>query len=102
MQGTSIDDKNEYYAIARTAFGRIFLWNKKAGQSVTIVLLTSQIITSPENKNVRLGNDTIALQSFFIGKDPKILDIDDIKEKKLISERIKKIRSTQPRRNVWF
>lgn len=38
-----------------------------------------------------MGNDTIALQSFFIGKDPKNLDIDDIKEKKLFQRALKKL-----------
>ena len=44
LESTQIENKSDYLAIARTAFGRIFLWNKEAGQTVTIVSLDSQII----------------------------------------------------------
>jgi hypothetical protein len=91
LEGTQIENKSDYLAIARTAFGRIFLWNKKAGQNVTIVSLDSQIITSPPNKKVAAGDDTIPLQSFLIGKDPDRLDIEDVKEKKLFKRALKKL-----------
>lgn len=36
VQGTSIDDKNEYYAIARTAFGRFFFGIKKLARTLQL------------------------------------------------------------------
>ncbi|WP_177196601.1 GAD-like domain-containing protein [Duganella sp. CF517] len=91
LEGAQIENRSDYLAIARTAFGRIFLWNKKSGQNVTIVPLDSQIITSPANKKVVAGDDTIALQSFLIGKEPDRLDIEDVKEKKLFKRALKKL-----------
>ncbi|USX11280.1 DUF1851 domain-containing protein [Oxalobacteraceae bacterium OTU3CAMAD1] len=91
LESTQIENKSDYLAIARTAFGRIFLWNKEAGQTVTIVSLDSQIITSPPNKKVVAGDDTIPLQSFLIGKEPDRLDIEDVKEKKLFKRALKKL-----------
>lgn len=96
LENTSIENKREYYAIARTAFGRVFLWNKNTGQNVTLVPLNSQIITSPANKNVQSGDDTIALRSFLIGKDSKNLDIEDVKEKKLFQRALKKLGRLKP------
>lgn len=91
LQDTAIENKDDYLAIARTAFGRTFLWNKKTGQNVTIVPLDSQIITSPPNKTVLAGDDTIPLQSFLIGKKADRLDIEDVKEKKLFKRALKKL-----------
>lgn len=88
--------KKEYYAIARIAFGRIFLWNKNTIQNVTIVSLKSQVIISPANKNVQSGDDTMALQSFLIGKNSKNIDIEDVKEKKLFQRALKKLGRLHP------
>lgn len=91
LEGTDIDDKENYYAIARSAFGRIFLWNKKKGQNVVIDALYSQIITSPPDKYVVSGEDTKSLQAFFSSTRTDELDIEDVNEKNLFKRALKKL-----------
>lgn len=89
--GERINDSENYYVIARTAFGKMFLWNKLSGQTVTISPLFSEITTRPPNKYVIAGDDTVPLESFLAAKDPNSLDIEDEKEKKLLKRVIKKL-----------
>jgi len=91
LDGTNINDKVNYHAIARSAFGRIFLWNKNVGQNVVIDALYSQIITSPPDKYVVSGEDTKSLQAFFSSTRADELDIEDIKEKTLFKRALKKL-----------
>jgi hypothetical protein len=85
-----IIDSQDYYVIARTAFGKIFLWNKANGQTVTVSPLFSEIITRPPNKAVLAGDDATALEAFLAAKEPDSLDIEDEKEKKLFKRVLKK------------
>lgn len=91
LNGTNIENKSDYFAIARSAFGRIFLWNKKAGQNVTIDSLSGRIITSLADKKVIAGDDTKAIQYFISGENADGLDFDDSEEKKLFKRALKKL-----------
>lgn len=91
LEGTKIEDVENYYAIARSAFGRIFLWNKSTGQNITINSLDSVIITTPPDKYVANGDDTKSLQSFFSSTDPEELDIKDFKDNRLFEKALKKL-----------
>lgn len=91
LNGTDIKNKDGYLAIARTAFGRTFLWNKKTGQNITINPHQSLIITSPPDEYVANGNDTKSLQAFFSSTKPDSLDIDDTKDKKIFKRALKKL-----------
>jgi hypothetical protein len=85
LEGTNIPDQKNYHVISRSAFGRIFLWNKKTGQNITIDSLCSQIISSPADKYVASGNDTRSLQAFFSSTRPDELDLEDYKDKPLFN-----------------
>ncbi|MBP1202858.1 hypothetical protein JOD97_000872 [Duganella sp. 1411] len=91
LDGTDISDKSAYFAIARTAFGRVFLWNKKTGQNATIDALSSRLIITPPDKKVIDGDDTKAFQYFISGEEPDDLDFKDVKEKPLFKKALKKL-----------
>jgi hypothetical protein len=91
LDETNIPDKENYLVIARSAFGRIFLWNKKTGQNVTIIPLDSLIITSPPDEDVAAGDDTDSLQAFLGEAEPETLDMEDVKEKKLFEKALRKL-----------
>ena len=88
---TNIQGRDNYFAVARTAFGRLFLWNKSYGQAVTISPLLAEIITRPTNKSVLAGDDVSAVEAFLATKEPNSLDIEDEKEKKIFKRAVKKL-----------
>jgi hypothetical protein len=91
LASTNIPDKQNYLAIARSAFGRIFLWNKKTGQNITIISLDSLIITSAPDEDVAAGDDTDALQDFLCEIDPDYLDMQDTRENNLFKRVLRKL-----------
>ena len=91
LDNTKVEDHQNYFAIARTAFGRLFLWNKLTGQTATISPLYAQVITTPPNRSVLAGDESSAVEAFLATKDPEALDIEDEKDKKLFKRALKKL-----------
>ncbi|USX11287.1 DUF1851 domain-containing protein [Oxalobacteraceae bacterium OTU3CAMAD1] len=91
LSNTGIEGVDSYFAIARTAFGRVFLWNKSTGQTATISGLFSEIITTPPNRSVLAGDEVSAVEAFMATKEPDALDIEDEKEKKIFKRAVKKL-----------
>lgn len=50
LEGTSFEDKDEYYVITRTAFGELEIWGKETGNSLMIVPQYGQIY--PDEKEI--------------------------------------------------
>jgi hypothetical protein len=86
-----ISKDTKYHAIARTAFGQLFLWDQRSGQTVTISPHYSQIFTSPPDSDVTSGNSDFTLKCFFSGQVASSLDFDDYKDKPLFKRAVKKL-----------
>ncbi|USX11278.1 DUF1851 domain-containing protein [Oxalobacteraceae bacterium OTU3CAMAD1] len=91
LDRATISDKQNYFAIARTAFGRVFLWNKQTGQSVTIDSLSGFLITTPPDETLNHEDDTKALQYFISENEPDDVDFSDDTEKPLFKRALKKL-----------
>jgi hypothetical protein len=91
LSNNGIEGRDSYFAIARTAFGRVFLWNKSSGQTATISGLFSEIITTPPNRSVLAGDEVSAVEAFMATKEPDALDIEDEKEKKIFKRAVEKL-----------
>ncbi|WP_395343515.1 GAD-like domain-containing protein [Ningiella sp. W23] len=66
LEGTSIENDDNYYVIARNAFGELFVWAEKSGLKYTIETSFAWIIESEgAEKEIASGNENDALQFFF-------------------------------------
>lgn len=90
LTSCGIEGHAHYHAIARTAFGEIFLWNETAGQTATISPLHGIVYTYPADERMLTRKD-VALASFFSDQDPDDLDFDDENEKPLFKKALKKL-----------
>lgn len=90
LAGSAAQDRDVYHAFARTAFGELFLWGEKTGQTVTITPLDATIYFYPDDKRLLTRPDS-AIASFFSDQSPDDLDFEDEKEKPLFKKAIKKL-----------
>lgn len=96
LSHTKIKNRQDYFVIARSAFGKLFLWSKATGQNVTISPHSSLILTSPPDEEVKAGDDTEPLQFFISEVDSSNLDLLDYKKKGLFDRALKKLGSVGP------
>lgn len=90
LAGSAAQDRDVYHAFARTAFGELFLWGEKTGQTVTISPLDGIIYFYPDDKRLLTRPDS-AIASFFSDQSPDDLDFEDEKEKPLFKKSNKKL-----------
>ena len=63
---TPVMERDAYYVIARSAFGELFLWGTKTGQSLSIKSLWGMIFPSDDSERVSKG-ESDKLIRYFIG-----------------------------------
>lgn len=86
---TPLMEQDEYHVIARSAFGDLFLWGRKSGQSVHIKSIWGMIFPRDNSERVAQGKSDFLLQSFIAGQDKKKLDQKDHLEKPLFERTLK-------------
>ena len=91
LKHVEISNDTKYHAIARTAFGQLFLWDQRAGQTITISPHYAQIFTSPPDLDVVSGNSNFTIKCFFSGQVASALDFDDNKDKPIFKRAVKKL-----------
>lgn len=101
LSGSEASSRDKYHVIARTAFGELFLWGEKTGQTVTITLLDATMYFYPDDKRLTSRPDS-ALASFFSDQDPSDLDFDDEDEKPLFKKALKKLGKLQSNEMYGF
>ncbi|WP_296184859.1 GAD-like domain-containing protein [Pseudomonas sp. UBA1879] len=72
LEGTSLENRDKYHVIARSAFGDLYLWGEKTGHSLKIASVVSRCVIS----NFEIADDGMdrELQGFFLSRN---LDSDD-------------------------
>jgi hypothetical protein len=90
LAGSGVEDRDTYHVVARTAFGELFLWGEKSGQTGTIVTLDATLYSYPDDIRVLTRPDS-AIASFFSDQDPEGLDLEDENEKPLFKKSLKKL-----------
>ncbi|WP_118186163.1 GAD-like domain-containing protein [Paraburkholderia phosphatilytica] len=83
LDGSGLDQIDAFHAIARTAFGKLYIFGESTGQSVTINCVTNSIFALPRNlkKRDQRGLD-ISVRSFFC-TEQKACDLADEEGKRL-------------------
>ncbi len=89
---TEISKKDDYYVIARSGFGNLYLWGKKSGFMYEIQCNTGWILEKEgSEKEITEGNVDFELQLFLATRDVERIDLDDIEtDKPLFDELVKK------------
>jgi hypothetical protein len=86
---TEFMEKDAYYVIARSAFGELYLWGTKSGQSLKICNVLDMIFPSDDTKEVSAGSSDRLIESFIAVQDKKDLDQNDHLGKPLFERAIK-------------
>lgn len=89
---TDIVEKDAYRVIARTGFGKLFLWGTKTGYMVDIDPVRGWIYCEDRHTaDIAVGHADRCLRWFLSGTDPESLDIQDGGGKPLFTRAVAKL-----------
>jgi hypothetical protein len=89
---TELVEKDAYYVIARTAFGKLFLWGTKTGYMYDVNPVQGWIYGEDRHTgDIGAGNADECLARFFSGTNPEDLDIKDADGKPLFERAVAKL-----------
>ncbi len=77
LEGTSLAQRGDYSVVARSAFGRLYLWSTTSGQSVKIDGVRGMIFPKDQSVQVSAGRSDVLIQRFFGGQQRKNIDQED-------------------------
>ena len=81
----------EYYVIARSGWGELFVWEPTYGNKYCIIPHFGFItVGRSHEKMIKKGDADFALELFFLVKNPEYLDMEDDKGKPLFQRAVKK------------
>ncbi len=88
---TEIIKEDDYYVIARSGFGELFVWGTKTGNHYTISPYKGWIFQEDGDANkIQNGEVDDAMQFFFFVQKIKNLDLTDKNDKPLFEKAVKK------------
>lgn len=91
LEGTPFEALDTYRVIARTAFGKLYVWGENTNRSFVISCPTHAIIAM-ENKVKTVAPDTdSAVETFFVMSRRKRYDLTDMSDKPLFAQALKKL-----------
>jgi hypothetical protein len=96
MGDTPFMERDAYYVIGRSAFGELFLWGTKSGQSLDVKSLWGMIFPRDNSERVAKGKSDFLLQNFIAGQDKKNLNQKDYLDKPLFDRALKTLGPLEP------
>lgn len=76
LAGTEFENYDNYHVIGRSAYGTLYLWGERTGDSLEIIPHLNWIKTKQgEEEEIKNGNPNRAIQNFFAVQKPKSVDI---------------------------
>jgi hypothetical protein len=90
VEGTPLAAQDTYHVIARTAFGQLFAWGKRTGVSLRVDIPHGLLFPSGTTLE-QLGGEDIAVESFFLSQQQRLLDFADDAKKPLFARARKKL-----------
>jgi hypothetical protein len=91
IKNTPLDKIDKFHVIARTAFGKLYLWGEKTGDSVSILPHTHAILCLPSDLKRVVTDSSFDLQCFFSNRNKRSCDLKDTSKKPLFDRLIKKL-----------
>lgn len=89
--GTPLEKIDKFHVIARTAFGKLYLWGEKTGPSVEIIASDHSILCLERDLKKPIKNPDLALRGFFSGSDPSYADALDKDGKPLFQQALQEL-----------
>ena len=93
---TPLMEHDAYYVIGRSAFGDLFFWGTRSGQSLRIKSSLGLIFPSDESEAVSEGRSDMLAKSFVVGQKKRDLDQRDYLEKPLFDRGVKALGQLGP------
>ncbi|MBI0394497.1 GAD-like domain-containing protein [Acinetobacter bereziniae] len=88
LENIDIQPHEEYFVIARSAFGDLQVWGTIHGNCYTISPIMNQIF--PNIQDIETGEEDLLIRIFISSKEKKLLDIKDYRIKPLFERAVKK------------
>lgn len=96
IHGTEMYSKDRYYVFAYSAFGDIYVWGERTGQSILINAPNSCIFPTDSSEKIALGKADSMLRSWFSSRDKEKLDEEDVDNKPLFERAVKLLGRPKP------
>ncbi|GGY70961.1 GAD-like domain-containing protein [Pseudoduganella albidiflava] len=91
LAGTVLEKADKFHVIARSAFGKLFLWGEKTGPSATILPYANSISTLPKDLKRSISDPDEEVRMFFGFTKKEYCDLKDIKKQPLFLRALKKL-----------
>ena len=92
ISDTDLVREDNYYVIARNAFGDLYLWGEKTGGKYKIVPRYGWILPRPDDRYlIEKGEADDALSSFFGDREPQDMDTKDRNGRPLFKQALRKL-----------
>jgi hypothetical protein len=76
IEGTTLEQRDTYHVIARSAFGDLYLWGEKTGSSLRIISVLSRCVI--DNFEIASEEMDRELQNFLLSTEVEYNDFDDL------------------------
>ena len=96
LEGTPLEKFDDFHVIARSAFGDLYLWGERTGDSVSISCSINAIIALGSNLNRKIDNPDFYARTFFSNKSPNHCDLDDKSGQPLFQRALAKLGPLAP------
>ncbi|MBU3013272.1 DUF1851 domain-containing protein [Poseidonibacter lekithochrous] len=92
LEGTQFENRKDIYVIARSAFGQLYIWEPKKGNTLSLLSMMNMIFLSADadRENFNKEEENYAMNRF-ISINPKHCDEDDASSKPLFHRALKKL-----------
>lgn len=87
LRGSPLNKVDRFHVMARSAFGKLYLWGERTGSSVKIAPSTNAIIALSSNLKRSIKDPDFAIRTFFSGRAVSDADLKD-EEGSLLFKRI--------------
>jgi hypothetical protein len=90
---TPIEQFDSFHVIARSAFGHLYLWGEKTGDSVTVACSVNAIIALSSALKQKMDDPDFDARVFFSNKSPDHCDLNDESGQPLFERAVEKLGS---------
>jgi hypothetical protein len=96
LVGTPLEKIDRFHVIARTAFGKLYLWGERTGPSTQLVISDHSILCLERDLKKPVKNPDLALRGFFSSSDPSYADALDEDGKPLFQRALQALGPLRP------
>ena len=96
LSGTPYERGDSFEAVARTAFGKLYSWSARSGQSLQVNSIHGMIFPHDQTEAIQKGRSDILVRWFFVAMTKKSLDQLDDRDHPLFDKALKRVGALGP------